>query len=294
MSPILILDGGLGTTLEDRFGIKFSAATTPLWSSHILLDDTDILSRCHAEFAVAGADIITTATYQFSISGFCRTVTDKFSESVLRERMGSLLEKAINVAQLAQQSRPKQIAMSFGPYGATMIPSAEYSGLYDDEHNTADKLLAWHAERLALAQIPKDLIGRVNYVAFETIPRLDEIQAVRKAAVNIGSYWISVLYPENLKLPDGTSPEEAVRAMLVAEEGLAMPWGIGVNCTNVQDLQEIVGIYERTVAIMINEGAVTEWPALILYPDGTNGGSYDSVTQSWMIPDTSMDVSILS
>ena len=67
-NPILVLDGGLGTTLEDEHKVKFSTAT-PLWSSHLLVENVEILNTVQRDFANAGADIILTATYQASIQG---------------------------------------------------------------------------------------------------------------------------------------------------------------------------------------------------------------------------------
>ena len=70
--PILLLDGGLGTTLEEEHGVQFSSAT-PLWSSHLLLSAPETLLEVQENFARAGADIILTATYQASFQGFRMT-----------------------------------------------------------------------------------------------------------------------------------------------------------------------------------------------------------------------------
>ncbi|MCV5153678.1 homocysteine S-methyltransferase family protein, partial [Escherichia coli] len=70
-----------------------------------------------------------------------------------------------------------KVALSLGPYGATMIPSTEYSRRYDPKHQHVQALEKWHKERLDLF---KDVDpNQVNYIAFETVPRLDEIVAIR-------------------------------------------------------------------------------------------------------------------
>ncbi len=56
----LVTDGGLGTALESR-GIVLDH---DLWSAGLLRDDPDTLAEVHAAFARAGADIVTTASYQ--------------------------------------------------------------------------------------------------------------------------------------------------------------------------------------------------------------------------------------
>ena len=70
--PILLLDGGLGTTLEEEHGVQFSSAT-PLWSSHLLMSAPETLLEVQENFARAGADILLTATYQASFQGFRMT-----------------------------------------------------------------------------------------------------------------------------------------------------------------------------------------------------------------------------
>ncbi len=70
--PILLLDGGLGTTLEGEHGVRFSS-TMPLWSSHLLLSAPETLLEVQENFARAGADVLLTATYQASFQGFRMT-----------------------------------------------------------------------------------------------------------------------------------------------------------------------------------------------------------------------------
>jgi len=62
-----------------------------------------------------------------------------------------------------------------------MIPSQEYSGRYDAEHDSEDALRAWHADRMQLFGSITNLASRIQYVALETIPRVDEIRALRQA-----------------------------------------------------------------------------------------------------------------
>ncbi|OIW34312.1 homocysteine S-methyltransferase [Coniochaeta ligniaria NRRL 30616] len=289
-APILILDGGLGTTLEEKHHIRFSSAETPLWSSHLLLTDQRTLLACHEDFAAAGADVISTATYQASIAGFANTRTPDWSRGVPLNRVPEFLEDAVAIARSAGAGR---VALSLGPYGATVVPSQEYGGEYDEEHCGVSALMAWHLERFGLfAKVP-GLFERVDYVAFETVPRLDEVMAIRRMMDDNGLYlgvphWISCVFPgddEVLALPDGTPVEEAVRAMLSGEVADVVPWGIGINCTKVTKLSALVERYEHVVRGMVDSGELSGWPSLVLYPDGTNGEVYNTATQKWEIPD---------
>ncbi|KAJ8123168.1 hypothetical protein ONZ43_g814 [Nemania bipapillata] len=298
-TPVQFLDGGLGTSLQDKYGIQFTEAT-PLWSSHLLLSDHGTLESCQRDFAEVPVDILLTATYQVSVEGFQRTRTDSFSNGVSRAEIPSFLDAAVSIVEQVRQPTTK-IALSLGPYGAVMTPSQEYSGRYDDEHNSVEKLFHWHADRLGLfAGIPR-LNSRIDFLAFETVPRLDEILAIRKLTTLLASrptdvavagppgqtpYWISCVFPGvGQSLPDGSSVSQVIRALLSLEHVGDPPWGIGINCTKIAELPQLVKAYEMSVRLLEEDGHLRSWPSLLLYPDGTNGEIYDTVTKTWRLPE---------
>ncbi|KAK3933852.1 homocysteine S-methyltransferase [Diplogelasinospora grovesii] len=287
---ILFLDGGLGTSLEDKYGVKFSEST-PLWSSHLVLTDPETLLSCQRDFAQVPVDILQTATYQISVKALASTITQYPDGEV---DVYSFLRKAVDIAKTAALPSTK-IALSLGPYGASMIPSTEYTGRYDPEHGSVDALEQWHLDRLGLFRFAGvfDRPG-VSYIAFETIPRLDEISAVRKAHSQIGlpaaevPFWISCVYPgDGDTLPDGADVKDVVRAMLQTQPGqTTRPWGIGINCTKIWKLPALVQKYEDAIKTMMGTGELKEedWPALVLYPDGTNGEVYNPTSKTWERP----------
>lgn len=289
--PVHVLDGGMGTTLEDMHGIKFSF-DTPLWSSHLLVSgEEDKLLDCHKAFQQAGANIISTATYQTSIEGFAATKVPKTgAPGIDKEGISPFLSRAVALAAKAAERKGK-VALALGPYGATMIPSTEYSGKYDPEHQDVQALENWHKERLDLF---KDVdTSRVDYIAFETVPRVDEIIAIRKVlsadkippSLRGRPVWISSLYPNSdAKLPDGSTVEDIVTATLTRREGLETPWGIGINCTKIEKLNSLVEQYEHAIQTCIDIGEPMDWPSLVLYPDGTNGEVYNTTNKTWELP----------
>ena len=285
MAPILILDGGLGTSLEQKYNIKFTR-DRPLWSSDLLVSDPETLQECQADFGKVPVDILLTATYQVSIKGFSGTKSQSFPNGIPSSEIPRFLDTAIQVGQKSILPSA-QLALSIGPYGACMIPSQEYSGKYDIEHDTSQALFQWHRERLSFFASVTDIANRAGFVALETIPRLDEIIAMRRALAaepNLAGlpFWISCLYPANDRcLPDGTPAAAAVQAMLDPTLSPAVPWAIGINCTKVARLDPILKEYETTIAEMIGMKIIQEWPALVLYPDGTNGQVYNTITQNW-------------
>ncbi|KAL0938326.1 homocysteine S-methyltransferase [Colletotrichum truncatum] len=295
-SRVLILDGGLGTSLEDKYGIKFNSSTTPLWSTHLLVEGQDTLLSCQKDFGDVPVDIILTATYQLSVHGFANTRTAKFPNGIDRATIGNFIQDAIRIADEAGRAHATTTALSIGPYGACMIPGQEYSGAYDSEHDSLEKLRGWHLDRLQLFRDAGAFTSPVGFVAVETIPRADEIMAVRQALDKSGvlatepaiPFWIASLFPgEDERLPDGSSIEEAVRAMLSPDVAASRPWGIGINCTKVWKLESLVKSYESAVQALIKEGVIADTPALILYPDGTNGEVYNTTTQKWELPEGS-------
>ncbi|KAJ5908319.1 hypothetical protein N7495_001001 [Penicillium taxi] len=286
---IQFLDGGLGTSLEDKYGISFDSTTTPLWSSHLLVSDPITLEACQKDFGAAGVDVLLTATYQVSIEGFARTKTAEFPNGVPKNAISRFLQTAVRVAERAKVRESANIALSLGPYGACMIPGQEYSGAYDSEHDGEEALYRWHLERLRLfLAADGDFFARVQYVAFETLPRLDEVRAVRRAIFDSGirvPFWISCVFPrEDECLPDGSSIEKVVQAAVTPLEGGLSPWGIGFNCTKLHKLAGLIEGFGVCVSDAVAAGKILAVPSLVLYPDGTNGEVYNTTTQIWERP----------
>ncbi|BCR92049.1 homocysteine S-methyltransferase family protein [Aspergillus chevalieri] len=291
--PILLLDGGLGTTLgSPPHNITFTSST-PLWSSHLLLSAPSTLTAVHRSFLTVGTDILLTATYQTSFEGFTRT-DPKFTRDDAARYMRSAIPLARN-AFGTHPDKPVRLALSLGPYGATMSPvAAEYSGLYPEEMNSEDALRKWHGERLRVFAEDDASWGTVEYVAFETVRRPDEVKAIRGTVRDIlprakerKPWWICGVFPA--EEVDEDDVRRWVRAALGDSDSLPRPWGIGVNCTRVVNLGLIVDIMLDELRKLIEQGQlVDEWqttsgrPWLVLYPDGTQGEEYDPATKEWV------------
>lgn len=227
--PLLFLDGGLGTTLEEEHGIDFSAAT-PLWSTHLLISSPETLLKTQTDFVRAGADILLTATYQASFEGFSRTSR----ESQLHEETGNAggyghseaakyMCSAVAISRRAFQNTERPtglVALSLGAYGATMVPSQEYTGKYPKEFTDSKGLYDFHLDRISCFVEDEATWNSIDMVAFETLPCLAEVEAVRMAMETVTSraaskkFWISCVFPYDNALPDGSTISQIVATTL--------------------------------------------------------------------------------
>ncbi len=267
----LVLDGGLATELE-KAGFDLDH---PLWSARLLRDAPEAIVAVHASYLDAGADCITTASYQATVAGLVR-------QGLTEVEARTLLLRSVDLAQEARAAfwadgrrragRPRPlVAASVGPYGAYLANGAEYTGDYDlDEAG----LVAFHRERFRLlAESSADLL------ACETIPSAAEARALATLLAETLSAraWLSFSCRDGRRLCDGTPFVEIVRALAPLPQVAA----IGVNCTAPEYVEELL----RTAA------AVTAKP-LVAYPN--SGELYDAATRSWRGASTTRDWSQLA
>ncbi|GAA5840798.1 hypothetical protein JCM9279_001224 [Rhodotorula babjevae] len=236
-----------------------------------------------------------------------------------------------------------QVALSLGPYGSALQPGQEYTGAYpapfgpaasaapdarpassaealaavplpldavrgagvsDDEAHLA----AWHLQRLVHFSESSAAGAQVGLVAFETVPSLAEVRAVRRAAHVFSTlhadrpqppFYISLVFPR--ATPDGAAadvrfPDAAlahldsldaqlavlVDALLSPAAGLAVPAGLGFNCTSPLAARGVVRALGEAVAARPPSPASAAKPWLVLYPDG--GAVYDVRSRTWSHP----------
>lgn len=67
--PVLLLDGGMGTTLENLGHDDISKS--PLWSASVIEKDPQTIVKAHLAFLDAGADVIITNTYVLAFVRHC-------------------------------------------------------------------------------------------------------------------------------------------------------------------------------------------------------------------------------
>lgn len=209
----VILDGGLATELDARS----CDLDDPLWSAKVLLERPQLLREVHRAWLDAGAQIITTASYQATLPGLqARGLDEAQARALLRE--------SVLIARDVIAGSEALVAASIGSYGAYLADGSEFRGDYALD---AAALLDFHRERvIELCAAGPDLL------AFETIPNAVEAIAIVQLldAIPGPRAWVSFsLRPELDGAPqisDGTRLHEAVAPLL----GHPRVAAIGINC----------------------------------------------------------------
>lgn len=238
---IVLIDGGLSTALEE-VGIDTSG---PLWTARALVDRLDDLERAHRAFVAAGAEIITTASYQ------CPP-----NDEVL-------LRAATTVARRAVAGTSARVAASVGPYGATLADGSEYHGRYPV---SLDVVADHHRRKLAvLVDSGPDL------VAVETQPRADEARLIADHLRDLGAppTWFSFCFRDELTTCGGDPISDVLAAVADYPELVA----VGVNCTAPSLVAPILRRLRATSSDL----------PLVVYPN--HGGHWRAEDRTWIAPE---------
>lgn len=230
-----------------------------LWSAGHLYSNPAVLERVHSDYLRAGADIVTSSSYQVSYDGFERSLdasvdtTNQYLQDSVRLANHATRREAPphshpqrspkTVSELLAMERRKLVAASIGTYGAHLANGSEYSGSYGC---TPEYLQQWHLPKLQyLAQLQPDLL------ALETIPCLDEAKALLRCcaqvevdeAATLPVTWLSIACNSPTTLNSGESVEDFCR---LVEDTYALSTEkvlIGVNCTHPQYVSSILNIF---------------------------------------------------
>lgn len=254
---MVILDGALATELESR-GADLNH---PLWSAKLLSENPALIKAVHLDYLRAGADIITSASYQASFPGF-------LGQGYSTERARELMQLSVSLALEAKTEACRQkwfkgpqplVAASIGPYGAYLADGSEYRGDYG---LSFEELIQFHRPRIELlAKSGADLL------ACETIPCLVEAIALIEIMRSIPevSAWISFSCKDERHLCSGESFEQGIALSNTSDQVIAT----GLNCTSPAYVESLVHIAAKATS-----------KPIIIYPN--NGETWDGVHKCWL------------
>ncbi|KAJ3307536.1 hypothetical protein HDU76_004585 [Blyttiomyces sp. JEL0837] len=266
--PVAIIDGGLATELEDTHHKSLSSR---LWSASMLDKDPEAIKSVHRSYLEAGADIITTSTYQASIPGF-------LSEGYTEEQSEKLMLRSIT---LAIESCNEFMKTELGKEriqrgrGEPLI-ALSGTGHYEDATDT--EITTYHTTRLeTLSTHPS--ITEINLLLFETIPTLREANLISSLLSSSSNplikntpSWISFRGKENGKTGHGEYLYDCVVSVI------SNPWisGVGVNCTHPKYVSELL---HRAKRAMVDSSA-GQSKVLFCYPN--SGEDWDEEKRGWV------------
>jgi homocysteine S-methyltransferase len=253
LQELRVLDGGLATQLE-QMGCDLSG---PLWSAEVLWSAPERVRQVHRSFLEAGADCIMTASYQVSEMGFEEVGLDPSdAAAALRQSVHLTLQARSEYRQ--RHPRPVWVAASLGPYGAALHNGAEYHGNYEIPFSA---LVEFHARRVAVLAATD-----ADFLAFETIPSLEEARAILEALRSFPALAACVSFQcrDTVHVAHGESLADCAR--LLAREPQIV--AVGVNCIAPAQVLSLL-------AILKSERV----PRIAVYPN--SGERWDAATRSW-------------
>jgi homocysteine S-methyltransferase len=251
----IVLDGALATELEH----KGADLDDPLWSAKCLLESPELIRQVHRDYLQAGADIISTATYQASAAGFrSRGLSGKEARKLMLQGVKMAIEARDDFwssSDAARYRRKPLVATSMGPFGACLFDGSEYHGNYAASWR---EVSLFHRERLlCLAEAGADVL------AFETIPSRPEaeilLELLEKHVADLQGQlaWISFSCKDSEHVCHGETFAECM-ALLASSEQIAAG---GINCTApnlLQNLLESVDDSDLPLAVYPNSGETWE------------------------------------
>jgi homocysteine S-methyltransferase len=255
----VILDGGLASMLEVA-GINITGS---LWSFRAVLDNPEAVDDNACAFLAAGADIISTATYQASQDALLSTLVSLDDASAVlqnavtrtcnvRDNAVSKFENCTPAISTRLPRRRPLVAISLGPWGAAQADGSEYTGNYSTDDASIASIEHFHERRAQiLLSTRRHQQVKPDIIAFETIPVIFEAKIV--TTMMMGStlqpvpFWISFQCRDSEHIASGEKLTDAVNAVLESASASPRLVAIGVNCVSPDLLPTLVSIVRRAI-----------------------------------------------
>ena len=221
------------------------------------------MREVHSDYLDAGARVITTNTYQATLPALVRSGEDAAGARRVIAAGARLAKEAARQFGKEHPEEPVLVAGGLGPYGAYLADGSEYTGAYGVDILEDPGFQEVHLPRIEV------LVGEgIGLFALETLPRLDEAQALVamvKGLAPQAQCWVSFqVRPDGSTLADGTPLAEA--AAWAEQEEIVV--AVGINCV-------APGVVARALPVL---RAATDKP-LVAYPNA--GDLYDPATKTW-------------
>ncbi|CAH2267340.1 jg27523 [Pararge aegeria aegeria] len=245
-ASVYVLDGGFSSQISRHVGT--TADGDPLWTARFLQTNPEDIVKTHLDFLRAGADVISTNSYQASIGGFMKHI------GVTAEEAYNLIRRAVELAKRARQEYTEEchnqgmpvrkilIAGSVGPYGAYLHDGSEYTGEYADK-TQEETMYEWHKPRIDTL-----VSSGVDLLAIETIPCKKEAMVLTNMLKKYPSVkaWISFSCKDDVSLAHGENFQEVARACW--EMNTEQLVAVGVNCLSPNCVANLIDGLSNSVS----------------------------------------------
>lgn len=271
VKEVILLDGGFSTQLAKYVGEQLDGE--PLWTAKFLAQSPEKCTYVHRDFVLAGANIISTGSYQATVDGYKTYVNmDKEQSLQVIRNSVSLARQGIEMAQSETgQTFNVKVAGSVGPYGAYLHDGSEYTGSYTNKVTT-EKLIEWHRPRVqALIEAGVDML------AFETIPCYKEAEALIKLLKEFPQTkaWVSFSIKNSTIVSNGESFYDNVLKCWKESSQLI---ATGANCFN------------PSLVSSLFKDLAKNHPSLPLITYPNKGETYDTQSQQWLNQENSASI----
>ncbi|KAJ2887045.1 Catalyzes methyl transfer from S-methylmethionine (SMM) to adenosyl-L-homocysteine (AdoMet) [Coemansia aciculifera] len=272
-----ILDGGFGQLIADEYPELDQSGG--MWVSGVAVRAPNAIRDAHRRYLEAGADIITTATYQVSAGGYVTAglaATEAEADALLAATIGLAVDARAQFIKAQAEAGPHQrkplIAVSLGSVGATLGDCSEYTGKFG-QGLTTQGVYEFHLSRfsmLARCLDTAELRGHIDLLAMETIPSAEEATAIVRALdqltrdnIVLPAAWIAFTTPVTNKTGLGEPIEDAVRAATSSPCVCA----VGINCVPTHVVPELLANIARVSPVPV-----------VCYP---NGQTWQGSANAW-------------
>ena len=212
INKIKLLDGSMSFPLE-QLGYNLK---NKLWTGMALISDPDIIKNIHKDYINAGADYISTSTYQVS---YDRLQNMGYQSSEIKKVFQKSVDLVKEAIKESGSKKEIKIVGSFGPFASYDPNASEYVGKYN---STDDEIKNFHLNNINIIE-ETDL----DIILYETIPCLREIKVLSKVLSQTNKeIWISITCNENIEFRDGSSFKEACKIISQIEQITTL----GINC----------------------------------------------------------------
>ena len=239
---MVLLDGGVGTEIYRR-GVY--------WRSNGIERKPEVVRGVHADYIAAGADVITTNTFQLTRRSYLNLFDGiehmrHIGPEGLENKAGLLVRRAVELAREAREQADPSRAQSVAIAGSV---SPLQHCFRPELSPPNDELRTEHGE--AMQQLKE---AGVDFLLLETMNNIREaVVACDVARTTNLPFWISFAVREEGRLLSRESIAEAARAV--------EPFGPGavlVNCGLIEDvtlaLQELARATRRPIGCYANIG----------------------------------------